>query len=134
MSPVLIDTSVWIDFFRRGDAPESDMLVELIRRKLARITGLVAAELLSGAGSGKEFATLQDYLSALDRLDDPPDLWPRVAAARYRLARKGFQASVADTIVAVVAHHHRASLLTRDAHFVLMARTLPLKLVRVASH
>lgn len=110
------------------------MLAGLVDRKLVRMTGLIQAEILSGASSAREFAALRDYLSAFDALADPPDLWPRVAEARFRLARKGFQAGIADLVIGVVAHVHRASLFTKDAHFVAIAGVLPLRLLKTAAH
>ena len=110
------------------------MLAELADKKLVRTTGLVLAEVLSGASSAREFDELRDYLSAFDSLLDPPDLWPRVAGARFRLARKGFQAGIADLVIGVVAHHHGASLLTKDAHFLSIAKVLPLRLIKAAAH
>ncbi|MBI3299708.1 MAG: PIN domain-containing protein [Elusimicrobia bacterium] len=134
MRQVLVDTSVWVDFLRRGDTPEVGLLVKLIDKKLVRMTGLVQAEILSGAVSPRQFAALRDYLSAFDSLPDPPDLWPRVGAVRFRLARRGFQASIADIVIGVVAHCYRASLFTKDAHFASIAKVLPLRLVKAASH
>lgn len=134
MRPVLADTSVWVDFLRRGDTPEAAMLAGLVAKRLVRTTGLVQVEVLSGASSAREFAELRDCFSAFDVLADPPDLWPRVADARYRLARRGFQAGIADLVIGVVAGFHRAALFTKDAHFVSIARVLPLRLVRVSAH
>lgn len=130
MRQVLVDTSVWVDFLRRGDTTEVVQLIELIDMKLVRMTGIVQAEILSGAASAREFSTLQDYLSAFDALPDPPDLWPRVADLRFRLARRGFQASIADLVIGVVAHCHQASLFTKDAHFASIAKVLPLRLIK----
>lgn len=134
MRLVLVDTSVWIDFLRHGESSEGRQLVDLIDRRLARVTGLVQAEVLSGARSAKELATLKRYFFALDSLPDPPDLWSRVGESRYRLARKGCQASIADLVIAVVARHHEASLFTKDTHFGAISTVLPLRLHKVTAH
>lgn len=131
MSRVLADTSVWIDFFRETDAPASRELDRLLRSGLVCMHGLVRAEILSGTRSPAEYRGLRRTLDALPSVGDPPALWDIVARARWRLARNGFQASVADLVVAATASYHRKTLLTLDDGFTRIRQALPLKLYRI---
>lgn len=118
MSRVLVDTSIWVDYFRKGDScPDTPLLGRLLKDGLVCVNGLIRAELLSGTASRREFDALETGLSALTFLDDPPGQWEEVAQARFRLARKGFSASIADLLVAVCAARHQKALWTRDRAF-----------------
>jgi len=94
----------------------------------AAITGPILAEVLSGAGSRAEFDRLRDLFQGLDRLADPPELWERIAEARYALARKGHQASLVDLSIALACLDGGHTLVTRDRDFRAIARVLPLEL------
>ena len=92
------------------------------------MTGPILAEVLSGANSRAEFDNLKDLFEGLDRLADPPDLWERVAEARYLLARRGNQASLVDLSIAVACLDGGHTLVTRDGDFRAIARLFPLEL------
>lgn len=92
------------------------------------MTGPILAEVLSGAPSRAEFDRLRDLFRGLDRLPDPPELWERVAEARYALARKGHQASLVDLSIAVACLDGGHALVTRDGDFRAITRVLPLEL------
>ncbi|MBI3551451.1 MAG: PIN domain-containing protein [Elusimicrobia bacterium] len=117
MSRVLVDSSVWIEMLRNGESAAARRLGRLLQDGLVCTSGLIQAEILSGARSDREFEGLRADFSALTFLPDPPDLWDTVAVARYRLARKGFEASIADLVVAASACHHRKTLFTLDHAF-----------------
>lgn len=134
MSRVLVDTSVWIEMFRKGDSPAIEALGELLRQGFVCTNGLIRAEILSGAKSKADYRRLQEHLSALPLLPDPPALWETIAETRYRLARKGFQAGIADMVVAATASYHRKALLTLDQAFSHIQRALRFELVPIVRH
>ncbi len=121
---VLVDTSVWISYFRGASSRFTDHLDELLRHDAACLTAIIRAELLSGTRHEKEFLQLSDRLGAVDRLPEPEDLWDRVAYARFLLARRGVQASLTDLSIAEMARHHRCLLLTEDKEFRPIARVI----------
>ena len=125
MSDVLVDTSVWIDFFR-GDTRAIARLDPLLRDDRAAISGPIVAEVTSGARTPGSFQHLRARLGALPMLEPPPGLWDRVAAARFSLARQGTQAHLVDLLIALTASHAGHALLTRDRDFAGIARVVPL--------
>jgi len=127
MSFALVDTSVWIDFFR-GDRRAVDRLDPLLAAGEAALCGPVLAEVLSGAPSYAEWKRLERLLGALDWLPLPLDVWRRAADARFALARRGTQAALVDLLVALAAVEADAALLTRDRDFERIAEVLPLRL------
>ncbi|MBI3768718.1 MAG: PIN domain-containing protein [Deltaproteobacteria bacterium] len=125
MSDVLVDTSVWIDFFR-GDRQAVARLDPLLRDDRAAVSGPIVAEVTSGARTPGAFQQLRARLGALATLEPPPDLWDRVAAARFSLARQGTQAHLVDLLIALTASTAGHTLLTRDRDFSGIAQVVPL--------
>lgn len=127
MSDVLVDSSLWIDFFR-GQPTVVSRLDSLLANDRVAVSGPIIAEVASGARSLKQFEWLRQHLSALNVLPDPPDLWQRVAEARFQLARKGVQAHLVDLSIAITATAYGHALATRDKDFRKIAKVLLLDL------
>lgn len=123
----LIDTSIWVDFFR-GVRASVTRVDALLASGDAAVCGPIFAEVLSGAGTRPRFDKLMRELEALDWLEPPEDLWRQVAASRFMLTRLGTQAAVVDLVIAHTASVRGARLLTRDRDFEAIARTVPLDL------
>jgi predicted nucleic acid-binding protein len=125
VSDVLVDSSVWIDFFR-GDPRASARLDVLLQDDRAAVSGPIVAEVISGARTPALFQQLRTRLGALAMLEAPADVWDRVAAARFTLARHGTQAHLVDLLIALTASSTGHALLTRDRDFAAIARVVPL--------
>jgi len=119
----VVDTSAWVGFFR-GDSAAIQRIDPLLADGVAAITGAVLAEVLSGAGSRAEFEKLKDLLAGLERVPDPPEFWDRVADARYTLARRGYQVSLIDLVIALTCLDAGHKLVTRDRDFREISRVL----------
>jgi predicted nucleic acid-binding protein len=128
MASVVIDSSAWIDFFRRASSPSAAALTALVRANLACITPLIRVELLSGTRTESEHRLLEDQLTSIPVLDEPDDFWNRVARSRFKLARRGVQSSVVDVSIAVMANIHGCAILTLDRQFGVIAKTIPFPL------
>lgn len=131
MGRVLVDSSVWIDFLRLGRSPESKRLGELALKDQVYLFDIIRVELLSGTRSEPEYRMLEDRLAGLPWLNIPHGFWNEVARTRFLLARKGFQASIPDLSIAVIARHYGCSLLTLDRPLIQIAKLLPVKLCAV---
>jgi predicted nucleic acid-binding protein len=127
VSDVLIDSSVWIDFFR-GDRAAVARIDPLIADDRAAVSGPIVAEVASGAKTLATFNLVRARLLCLTLLADPPDLWDRAATARFMLARQGTQANLIDLAIAISASVRAHRLLTRDRDFVAIAKVIPLEL------
>lgn len=126
MNLAVVDTSAWISFFR-GDGSAVRRIDPLLTDGTAAVTGPIVAEVLSGAATRVEFERLKELFGGLERLADPPDLWDRVAEARFELARKGHQAALVDLSIALTCHEARDRLVTRDRDFRAIARVIPVE-------
>jgi len=129
VSDVLVDSSVWIDFFR-GQAPAVSRVDALLADDRVATTEMIVAEIVSGARTRADFDALREHLAALPRLTGPPDLWGCVAETRFALARQGVQAHLVGLAIAITAAGAGHRLLTRDRDFVPIARATSLDLDR----
>lgn len=63
---ILVDSSVWIDFFRGTVTPETERLDALLGRELLLVGDLILAEVLQGFSSERDFNQARKLLTALD--------------------------------------------------------------------
>ena len=127
MSGVVVDTSVWIDFFAGKPA---ELLEEALLSGAAVMPPIVVAELVSGATNAAHRGAIGELLQDAPLHETPLDHWVRVGDLRALLARKGLTVSVPDAHVAQCALDRDAILLTGDAIFAKIARHTELRLSR----
>jgi predicted nucleic acid-binding protein len=123
---LVVDTSVWIDFFGGRSVP---LLEDALALGSVVLPPLVVAELVSGVRRDADRAVLVDLLDDLPLHETPRDHWIRVGELRRALARKGLGVSTPDAHVAQCALDRDAPLLSRDRVFSRIARHAPLRLV-----
>jgi predicted nucleic acid-binding protein len=125
VSALVVDTSVWIDFFNGRDVPRLEAALDEGR---VIVPPIVVAELASGAKKPRDRASIEDLLLDLEIHATPLAHWLRVGALRRLLASKGVSISTPDAHVAQCAIDRAALLLTRDSVFQDIAEIVPLQL------
>ena len=125
---ILVDTSVWIDFFSSSPGPGGGELRRMIEEvEPFVLTGVVVTEILQGLR--RDVQRIEHFLSLWDLLEPRGFSTYREAAAISRLARsKGISLTTIDTLLAALALEHRASLFTLDKDFSRVARITSLQL------
>jgi len=113
---ILVDTSAWIEFFRKKD-PYYKVILELIDNGKVCCLGIVLAELLQGAKSQKELDVLKEFLYVFDFLPESTEMWRKAGELSYLLRQKGKAVGLSDCYISVVANTNDATLLTLDKHF-----------------
>lgn len=63
---ILVDTSVWVDYFRDVPSPQAEKLDALLGVEPLAIGDLILAEVLQGFPSDREFNRARRMLAALD--------------------------------------------------------------------
>lgn len=63
---ILVDSSVWIDYFRGTATPQANKLDELLGTEPLAIGDLILTEVLQGFGSEREFNAARKVLLGLD--------------------------------------------------------------------
>lgn len=122
---VLVDTSVWIRFFRAEHSANAQALDQLLSLAAVATCGPIRAEVISGAKTRREFQRLRDLFTAIRDLPPPEAIWNVIEAHRFTLARRGYQASLVDVWIALTAHTHEAALWTLDEDFQHIATVVP---------
>lgn len=113
---VLPDTSVWIDFARRGADGRAAALRDLLDRGDVATCGPVAAELLAGA-DGEVAERISATLKSLPWVDLDQTGWHDVGAAARRLRRGGETLPLTDLAIAVAAARAGDVLWSFDSDF-----------------
>lgn len=118
---VVVDTTVWIDFFRSRDRAVVDQLGRLLDGDEVALAAPVRLEILIGA-SRPELPRLRRVLSALPLLLPSDSIWTTLEAWAERATRAGERFGAMDLLIAAIADENGASLWSRDADFARMAR------------
>jgi predicted nucleic acid-binding protein len=127
---ILVDSSVWIDFFSASPGRAGRELRRLIEDvEPFGLTGVVVAEVLQGLT--RNVNRIEGFLSMWDLLEPRGFSTYREASAISRLARsKGISLTTIDTLIAATALEHQASLFSLDKDFARIARVTALQLHR----
>ena len=128
----IVDTTVWIDFFRGKDTPESELLQQMLNAgEDICICGVILTEVLQGIREDTEHKEVASRFEAFLFL--PMHHRTFVAAAQvYRtLRRRGVTIrNAVDCMIAAVAIEHDIPLLHHDRDFRPMAEHCGLKVIK----
>jgi predicted nucleic acid-binding protein len=129
LDKVLVDTSAWIEFFRKR-APWYRTILRLIDDDRVCCGGIILGELLQGAKSDRELTVLKNFLHVFEFLPDSPDLWEKAGELSYEMRRKGNPMGLSNCFIAVSAVAGGAAVLTLDRHFTVLGKEIGLKLAQ----
>lgn len=121
LARVLVDTSVWIEFFRKHE-PHHSIVTRLIDDEQVFCCGIILAELMQGAKSDKELAALDDFPRVFPFISDTPQSWAAAGKLAFQLRRKGVTIGLSDCCIAVAAASTHAQVATLDSHFKLLVK------------
>jgi predicted nucleic acid-binding protein len=114
---VLVDTSVWINYFRGGN--NSGRLDYLLDENLPTINDLILAELVP-------FLKMKNQRRIISLLNEVTRLplnihWNQIIDYQYRCLKAGINGiGIPDLIIAQNASQHQCALYSLDNHFKLM--------------
>ena len=114
---IIVDTCVWIEFFRK---PESDLTVHLkglLRERSVTMVGMVLAEILQGIKVQKEAMLVKESLNKLPYLEMTRDIWEKAGEISASLRRKGVTIPLSDLIISALAISGGYEVFTIDPHF-----------------
>ena len=130
---IVVDTTVWIDFFNGAGTPEDCHLQQLITagRSLA-LTDLIFCEILQGIREDAAFERTRGLLLLYPILRLERLATFEHAARIYRTCRKqGLTVrKTIDCLIAALCIEEDAELFHRDADFDAIARVAPLRVYR----
>ena len=126
---VLVDTSIWIDFFRKKEAI-CNQLNQLVEEKRATTVKLVIAELIQGAKQEKEIEVINELDSVIPTLAELSDTWKKAGKLSYDLRKRGKVIGLTDCYIAVMTSEHNAQLFSLDQHFKVISKYYPLSIFK----
>ena len=119
---VLVDTSVWVDYFNGVDSWQTDLLDSLLQSELVAVGDLILAEVLQGFRSEKDFNKAREYLEPLPFYLLGGRIIAVSSARNYRILRKrGITIrKTIDVLIATAAIYYDFELLHNDRDFDVM--------------
>ena len=114
---VLLDTSIWIEFFNRPERPEALAVKELIEQDRAVLAGVILAELIQGARTKKERDLLAESLGILPFVETDREDWREAGVLLNDLRTRGFTLPLTDALLAQLCLRHHLAIFTLDKHF-----------------
>jgi len=126
---ILVDSSVWIDYFRSADTPQVSLLDSLFGRSPLAVGDLIAAEVLQGVRDEREFKWVKKTLDAFEHIDLAGYALAVKASENYRSLRAMVITvrKTIDTLIATRCIEDRLTLLHADRDFLPFAQHLGLK-------
>ena len=127
---VLVDTTVWIDFFAGRPLPHVRQLQALIANdEDLCLCGVILAETLQGIRSDTDYRRTRDYFDSLLFFPMHQETFVQAAELYRRLRKKGVTVrKPVDCMIAAVAMEHNLRLLHNDRDFDHIARHTELKI------
>lgn len=116
LDKVLVDTSAWIDYFRKKEPVYSRVSTLLDDDKICCV-GLVMAELIQGVKNRNVIKALEDFTYVFTFLEESAKLWAKAGELSFTLKKAGKQIGLADCYIAIIANSNKVGLLTLDSHF-----------------
>ena len=122
---VLVDTSIWIEYFRSGNS--SEKLDFLIDENLIVINDLILAELVPSLRVRNQ-QKLVKLLHNIIKLELSIH-WGQIIEFQFKCLKNGLnRISIPDLIIAQNAKQNQCEIYSRDNHFKLMKDLLELRL------
>jgi predicted nucleic acid-binding protein len=119
--PVLVDTSIWVDYFRSGS--NSEKVDFLIDENLIATNDLILAELIPFLRIRRQQKII-NLLQNIKRLDLFID-WNQIIAYQYECLKNGLNGiGIPDLIIVQNAKQNHSEIYSLDNHFILMKEIL----------
>jgi predicted nucleic acid-binding protein len=114
---ILIDTSVWIDYFRNQSALFVDFVAKIVKNHEICVPRIVLAELMQGAKSEKELSVIAEFMEAFTIIGQTDQTRVKSGRLSYELRKKGKNVNLTDCYIAVMAQENNCAVFTLDRHF-----------------
>lgn len=127
---ILVDTSVWIDYFNGIENKQTESLDHILSEQTVLIGDIILTEILQGFDSDKEFRLAKKALNPLDCVHLGGKSLAIKAASNFRFLRsKGVTIrKTVDMLIGSWCIEHEVELLHNDKDFDMIATQLPLQI------
>jgi predicted nucleic acid-binding protein len=114
---ILIDTSVWIEYFRSKSSSVAQKVDRILEQDEVCVPKIVIAELMQGSKSKKELSVIEDFFDAFHIIDQKEDSWIRAGSLSYRLKKREKSINLFDCYIAVIAQEYGCTIFSLNRHF-----------------
>lgn len=130
---ILVDSSVWIDYFNGKVTPKTDWLDSSLGREVIVMGDLILTEVLQGFQSDRDFKKAKELLLNFPFTEMLGQELAIESASNYRyLRKKGVTIrKTIDVIIGTFCLHHDFSLLHDDQDFAPLEKHLKLITVQI---
>jgi tRNA(fMet)-specific endonuclease VapC len=128
LDKVMVDTSAWINFFRKKE-PVYSVVSKLLEEDRICCLGMILAELIQGTRSREEIKTLKNFLYVFSFLEESPLIWEKAGELSFSLKREGKSIGLSDCYIAVAANNATVGIFTLDEHFTTIKEYLEVTLL-----
>ncbi len=116
MADVLVDTSVWIDFFRNERSRPGDFLDTLLAEDNVLLCGIVEMEIFQGLKK-KELREIQSIFELIPYIETTRKDFIASGTLWQNLRKKGKTLPSTDCLIAELCIRHDLALFSLDSHF-----------------
>ncbi len=116
MADVLVDTSVWIDFFRNDKGSAGDKLDRLLAEDRVLLCGVIEMEIFQGLRKN-ELKAVQSIFRLIPYVDTTREDFIGAGKLWQTLRKKGKTIPSTDCLIAEVCLKRDVFLFSLDAHF-----------------
>lgn len=130
---ILVDTSVWIDYFKDRPTVQTHFLSKSVQQNEdVAFSGIVLTEVLQGISDEKTYKSVKNVFQSLLFLPMSFDAYV-LAATIYRDARSRGETirNTTDCLIAACAITHKASLLQNDKDYLVISKVSTLELTAI---
>jgi len=129
---IMVDSSVWIDFFNGVDKPHVEKLYQLLGKEIIVTGDLIVVEVLQGFNVDSHFNLAKEVLERLTYFSLCDKSLALTAANNYRILRKhGITVrKTIDVVIGTFCIENQIALLHHDKDFVPMENLLKLESVK----
>ena len=114
---IIVDTTIWIEFFRDPQLTHSNHLKDLLRQQRVVMVGMVLAEIVQGVKDPKEARLVLASFKKLPYSEMTRDRWQQAGEISASLRKKGMTIPLSDLIIAACALAQGCEVYTLDPHF-----------------
>ena len=114
---ILIDTSVWIDYFRKPDGETGEKVLNHLKKASLSTCGVIVFEVLQGSADAGEFTFLEENLKGLHFLEANEETFFEAGKVSYDLRKHGVTLPLSDILIATLARSNHQTIWTKDQHF-----------------
>lgn len=127
---ILVDTSVWIDYFNGIENKQTESLDRILSEQSVLVGDIILTEILQGFDSDKEYRLAKQALDPLDCVHLGGKSLAIKAASNFRFLRsKGVTIrKTLDLLIGSWCIEHKVELLHNDKDFDQIATQLPLQI------